>query len=142
MVPKTFVLCGLACLSLSCDGAIHVKGKVYVEKTSKADSKAFVDESSPDVSGLTPLKEVTVTLYHGGDYSREPINKSTLWKDSAKSDSGGSFELGGTTSPFPFHAALVVEEVGYKPVTKIFVHEKIAPHYAVIILSPTDKSSK
>jgi hypothetical protein len=132
--------CGI--LSLACDGAIRVRGKVYVRLASKGNSEAFVDESSPDKSQLIPLKDAQVTLYHGGDYSRQPIDKATLWRDAGKTDASGSFELGGTTSPFKFHAALVVEKEGYKPVTKIFLHEKLAPHEAIVILEPIQEIVK
>ena len=143
MLTKSRLLL-LFCLALSCagcDGAIRVKGKVYVQTNSSGESRAFVDEPAHVDPGLTPVKDAIVTVYHGGDYSKSPIDKSTLWQSSEKTDSKGEFEVGGTTSPFKFHAALVVEKKGYKPVTKIFLHDKLAPHEAIIILVPDDNSN-
>ena len=135
------VSCGLF-LSMACDGAISVKGKVYARKASTGSSEAFVDESSPDSLQLTPVKDAQVTLYHGADYSQQSINKSSLLKDSGKTDATGAFELGRTTAPYRFNAALVVEKEGYKSVTKIFVHDKLAPHEAVVILEPDEAVAK
>jgi hypothetical protein len=127
--------------SVACDGLIRVRGKVYVRKASTGKSEAFVDEQSPDISNLTPVKDVQVMLYHGGDYSAQSINKSTPWRDSGKTGPTGEFELGGTTAPYRFHAALIVEKEGYHPVTKIFLHDKIA-HEAVVILEANDRVGK
>jgi len=138
----TALIGSCAIFSLACDGAIKVRGKVYAQRASKGNSQAFVDELSPDSSQLTPLRNAQVTLYHGGDYSRQPINKSTLWQETCQTDGNGSFELGGTTSPFKSHAALVVEKEGYVPVTKIFLHEKLAPHQAIIILEAVEEIPK
>jgi len=126
---------------MSCDGAIRVKGKVYARKASKGSSEAFVDESSPDISQLIPVKDAQVTLYHGGDYSKESINKSTLWQRTEKTDASGAFELGGTTAPFRFQVALLIEKEGYKSLTKTFLHDKVA-HEAVIILEPNETLAK
>jgi hypothetical protein len=124
-----------------CDGAIKVKGKVYTQTKSSEQSQAFVDEPAQLQPNLVPVKDATVTVYHGADYSERPIDKSTVWQSSEKTGPQGEFEVGGTTSPSPFHAALVVEKEGYKPVTKIFLHDKLAPHEAIIILVPDNGSN-
>ena len=139
-IITAIVGCGLL-LSLACDGAIRVKGKVYARKASKGYSEAFIDESSPDSSQLIPVKDAQITLYHGGDYSQQSINKSTPWRDTDKTDASGTFVLGGMTAPYRFHAALVVEKEGYKSLTKIFLHDKVA-HEAVIILEPNEAIAK
>ena len=128
-----------ALLCVGCDGAIRVKTKVYAQTSSFGDSRGFVDEPTQLEPNLKAVKDVNVTLYHGGDYSPEKtIDKSTLWQSSGKTGPEGEIELGGTTSPYRFHAALVVDKAGYKPVTKIFLHDKLAAHEAIIILVPND----
>jgi hypothetical protein len=127
---------------MACDGGIRVKGNVYVRKVSIGTSEAFVDEAFPNSSNLVPVKNATVTLYHGGDYSEQSINKSTPWQVTCKSGPTGGFEVGGTTAPYRFHAALVIEKEGYRSVTKIFLHDKLAPHEALIILEPNEEVAK
>jgi len=123
-----FALCG-------CDGGIHVKGHVYAQKGSNGDSQALVDQlRSPDAN-LSPIKGAKVTLYHAGDYSKEKVERSELRSASTLTNSDGSFEVGGLTSPFRFNAGLVIEKDGYKPITKVFYHDKI-DHDAVVILVP------
>ena len=120
---------------VACDGAIRVKGHVYVEKNFVGDSRAFVDQS-PDANGeLIPIKDAKVTLYHAGDFSPDGAKNSELRKNSTLTADDGSFEVGGLTSPFRFNAGLIVEKNGYKQMTKVFYHDKIG-HEATIILAP------
>jgi hypothetical protein len=133
-------LCLMACMSVcvlgaACDGAIHVKGRVYVQTASSGESQAFIDHSLPSNASLSPIKDAKVTLYHAGDYSSANSKNAELRKDSTVTASDGSFEVGGLTSPFRFNAALIVEKDGYKPITKVFYHDKI-DHQATIILVP------
>jgi hypothetical protein len=133
-------LCLLACFSVcvlgaACDGGIHVKGRVYAQKMSPGDSQAFVDQASPSVVGLTPIKDAKVTLYHAGDFSPDQTKNSELRKYSTLTAADGSFEVGGLTSPFRFNAGVVIEKDGYKQMTKVFYHDKI-DHEATIILVP------
>jgi len=123
-----FALCG-------CDGGIHVKGHVYAEKNSNGNSRALVDQSGSPDANLSPVKGANVTLYHAGDYSKEKAERSELRSDSTLTASDGSFEVGGVTSPFRFNAGLIIEKGGYKPVTKVFLHDKI-DHEAIVILVP------
>lgn len=127
-------------LSAACEGAIKAKGKVYARKTAIGKSEAFVDDSFPDLSQLTPVKDATVTLYHGRDYSQEPIDKTGM-HDTTKTDESGAFELHKLTAPYSFHAALVVEKEGYESITKIFLHES-DPHEVVVVLVPTGSIPK
>jgi len=123
----------------ACDGGIHVKGRVYAQKASSGDSQAFIDQSSPSVADLTPVKDARVTLYHAGDFSPDKAKNSELRQDSSLTASDGSFVVGGLTSPFRFNAGLVIERQGYKPITKVFYHDKI-DHDAIIILVPVSDS--
>jgi hypothetical protein len=120
---------------VACDGRISVKGRVYIQKSAAGDSQAFIDQLPPSNEQLSPLKDVKVTLYHAGDFSPEKAEKSELRKDSALTADDGSFEVGGLTIPFRFNAGLVIERQGYKPITKIFYHDKV-DHDATIILVP------
>ena len=133
-------LCLLACitvcsLGVACDGAIHVKGRVYSQKNSSGDSQAFIDQPPPSSADLSPIKDAKVTLYHGGNYSPDEAKNSDLRKNSTLTAADGSFEVGGLTSPFRFNAALIVEKDGYKQITKVFYHDKVG-HEALIILVP------
>ena len=118
----------------ACDGSIHVKGRVYAQKGSAGDSQAFIDQSAPS-NGLSPIKDAKVTLYHAGDFSPNSNKNSDLRKASTLTATDGSFEVGGLTSPFRFNAGLVIEKDGYKPITKVFYHDRI-DHDATIILVP------
>ena len=135
LVGVVLVICA------ACDGSIKAKGKVYARKTPIGKSEAFVDESFPDSSQLTPVKDATVTLYHGRNYSQESIDKSTGMHDSTKTDGNGAFELHRLTAPYSFHAALVVEKEGYESITKIFLH-KSDPHEVVVVLAPAESIPK
>jgi hypothetical protein len=119
----------------ACDGGIHVKGHVYVQKTSSGDSQAFIDQPAPSVVDLTPIKDAKVTLYHAGDFSPDSAKNSELRQASTLTDAGGSFDINQLTSPFRFNAGLMVEKEGYKPLTKAFYHDKI-DHEVTIILVP------
>jgi len=136
---KTFgVLAALLLLSLTtaCDGIIDMRGRVYEQRRPGAYSRAFIDQSpNDDLSGLVPLAGAKVTLYHGKNYDTGNIDPSTVFKDENVTDSSGEFSTGGTTAPYKFNAALVVEKSGYKPVTQIFLHDE-HKHTAVIILVP------
>jgi hypothetical protein len=134
---KLTLLLGTACLFglCACDGGIHVKGHVYAQKGSRGDSQALVDQSRSPDANLSPIKDAKVTLYHAGDYSKEKAERSELRSDSTLTASDGSFEVGGLTSPFRFNAGLVIEKDGYKPITKVFFHDKI-DHDAIVILVP------
>jgi hypothetical protein len=136
---KTFgVLATLLLLSLTsaCDGLISLRGRVYEQRRPGAQSRAFIDQApNDDLSGLVPLAGAKVTLYHGKNYDEGNIDPSTVFKDEMVTDSSGEFSAGGTTAPYKFNAALVVEKPGYKPVTQIFPHGE-HNHTAVIILVP------
>lgn len=134
---KFTLLIGTVCLFClcACDGGIRVKGHVYAQKGSVGDSQALIDQSSSPDSDLSPVKDAKVTLYHAGDYSKEKAEKLELRSDSSLTTADGSFEVGGLTSPFRFNAALVIEKEGYKPITKVFLHDKI-DHDAIVILAP------
>ena len=134
---KLTLLLGTACLLglCACDGGIKVKGHVYAQKDSIGDSQALVDQSRSPDANLSPIKGAKVTLYHAGDYSKEKAERSELRSDSTLTASDGSFEVGGLTSPFRFNAGLVIEKDGYKPITKVFLHDKI-DHEAIVILVP------
>lgn len=129
---------GTILASFGCDGLIRVRGKVYARRASGGVSQAYVDELAANETDLSPLEGVKITVYHGGDYATKPIDKSTQWQDSSTTDSQGAFTAGSTTAPFRFHAALTAEKDGYKPVTKVFLHDKKAEHEAVIVLVPED----
>jgi hypothetical protein len=145
MLTKSLSIVIVGCATLlcaACDGAIKVKAKVYAQANSSGESRAFVDEPVQLDPNLKPVKDAKVTLYHGADYSsKEKIDKSTLWQNSGTTGPEGEVVLGGTTSPSPSHAALVVEQPGYKPLAKIFLHDKLEPHQAVIILVPDSSPS-
>ena len=127
----------------ACDGYIKVKGKVYAQTNSNGPSQAFVDERANAAQRLVPVKNANVTVYYDADYSSEkPVDKSTLWQRSEQTGDAGDFELGGTTSPWPFHALLVVEKDGFKPVSKIFLHDKLDPHQAIIVLVPEESRTQ
>ena len=119
----------------ACDGGIHVKGRVYAQKASSGDSQVFIDQSSPSVVDLTPIKDVKVTLYHTGDFSPDKTKNSELRQASTLTEADGSFDVNRLTSPFRFNAGLVVEKDGYKPLAKAFYHDKI-DHEVTIILVP------
>ena len=137
--PTKLFLLVIAALSVfglcACDGAIKVKGHVYAQKSAAGDSQAFVDQSPGSNGQLSPIKDAKVTLYHAGDFSPEKADESELRKTSTLTAADGSFEVGGLTSPFRFNAGLVIERDGYKPITKVFYHDKV-DHDAIIILVP------
>jgi len=87
------------------------------------------------------VKDATVTLYHGRNYSQESIEKSSGMHDTTKTDANGAFELHRLTAPYSFHAALVVEKEGYESITKIFLH-KSDPHEVVVVLAPAESIPK
>jgi hypothetical protein len=130
----SFWICG-------CDGAIRVKGRVYAQRSTAGESQAFVDQAHQANTDITPVKDAKVTLYHAGDYSSEKVERSELRRDSAVTDTDGSFEVGGLTSPFRFNAGMVIEKDGYKTITKVFYHDKLE-HVAIIILVPDAPRSK
>ena len=136
---KTFgVLATLLLLSLTtaCDGIIDMRGRVYEQRRPGAYSRAFIDRApDDDLSGLTPLADAKVTVYHGKNYDKGNIDPSTVFKSEAVTTTSGEFSAGGTTAPYKFDAALVVEKPGYKPVTQIFPHGEHM-HTAVVILVP------
>lgn len=126
-------------LLTSCDGMIRVRGHVYELRRPGAQSRVYVDEApAEDLSGLVAVGGAKLTLYHGDDYGKKPINSSTRFKATGESDASGGFDVGGVTAPGKFHAALVVEKPGYKPLTKIFLHDKL-DHAAVVILVPDEQ---
>jgi hypothetical protein len=106
-----------------------------MQSNSTGESQAFIDQSYSVSRELSPVKGAKVTLYYGGDYSKEKADRSELQKDLVVTDSNGGFEIGGLTSPFRFNAALIVEKEGYKSITKLFLHDKLN-HEAIIILVP------
>ncbi len=75
------------------------------------------------MAGITRQRKQLINQLCGNRLGRQGLRE--------KSNSGG------TTSPYRFHATLVVEKAGYKPVTKIFFHDKVA-HEAIIILVPSE----
>jgi hypothetical protein len=127
-----FCLCILLC---SCDGGIHVKGQVYAQKSSIGTSQVFIDESQTLEKDLVPIKDAKVTLLYGSDYSEKKVERDELQKTSGRTSADGSFTVGALTTPFRFNAGLVVEKDGYKPITKVFYHDKIG-HEAIVILVP------
>ncbi len=132
----------LLVITTSCDGDIKMRGRVYTQHQPGTQSRAYVDQApTDDLSGLTPLEGAKIVLYHGGDYDKQPIDTSTLWKEEGESDAVGQFDVGGTTAPSKFHAALVIKKPGYKPVTQVFMHEKF-DHTAVVILVPDEQINK
>jgi hypothetical protein len=131
-------LLALAALSLTvaCDGLITMRGRVYEQRKPGAQSRAFIDlPSDDDLSGLVPLSDAKVTLYHAKDYEKGNIDTSTNFKEETLTTTSGMFDVGGTTAPYKFNAALVVEKPGYKPVTEIFTHDG-HDHIATVILVP------
>ncbi len=141
-------MCGLLLASLAvslltaCDGLIQVRGRVYAQRQPGAQSRAFVDQTpDDDLSGLTPLEGVKLTLYHAGDYDKAHIDPSTNWKQIKESGVSGEFDVGDVTAPYKFNAALVVEKPGYRPVTKIFEHDGRA-HTAIVILVPESQPAR
>src|SRR3712207_4878805 len=120
----------------ACDGLIRMRGRVYAQRQPGAQSRAFVDQApDDDLSGLVPLEGAKLTLYHGHDYDKGPDDAPAAMKESVESNGSGAFEVGSTTAPNKFKAALFVEKQGYRPVTKIFEHVG-RDHTAVVILVP------
>jgi hypothetical protein len=136
---KTFgVSAALAALLLTtaCDGIIKLRGRVYEQRQPGAQSRAFIDRApDDDLSGLTPLADAKVTLYHAEDYDQKKLDPSTVYKRESLTDPSGEFDASAVTAPYKFKAALVVEKPGYRPVTQIFPHGEF-PHTAVVILVP------
>jgi len=64
---------------------------------------------------LRPLQGVTVIVFHGGDYSREPIDPRTPWKDVDTTISTGLFHTASVTAPTTFHAAIRATKEGFEP---------------------------
>lgn len=130
-------LAALLLTTAGCDGLIHLRGRVYEQRQPGARSRAFIDQApDDDLSGLTPLPGAKITLYHAKDYGKEKLDPSTTaYKNETLTNASGDFDVGGTTAPYKFDAALVVEKPGYRPVTRIFPHGEHA-HTAVVILVP------
>jgi hypothetical protein len=122
-----------------CDGAIRVKGKVYAKKSAEGESAAYVDEAHSVDPDLVPLEGATITLFGTKDYSTRKPDKEKDMNVKETADKTGYFDIGHMTSPFRFRAALMVEKDGYKPVMKLFQHDKLE-HEAVIILIPVEKA--
>lgn len=119
-----------------------MQGRVYAQRQPGAQSRDFIDQMpDDDISGLTPLAGAKVVLYHAGDWDKNTIDPSTIWKREVLSDASGQFDAGDVTAPHKFNAALVVEKPGYKPVTQIFKHEG-GNHAAIVILAPDEQSEK
>ena len=134
---KALGLSAALLLTTACDGIIRLRGRVYEQRRPGAQSRAFIDHApDDDLSGLTPLAGAKVTLYHAKDYGKEKLDPSTAARTSeATTDASGEFDAGGTTAPYKFDAALVIEKPGCKPVTQIFPHGE-HPHTAIVILVP------
>ena len=123
-------------LTAACDGVIRLRGRVYEQRRPGAQSRAFIDRTPDgDLSGLSPLAGVKLTLYHAKDYDEGKIDPSTVFKREVVTDSSGEFDAMDTTAPNKFNAALVVEKPGYRPLTRLFPHGD-SDHTAVIILVP------
>ena len=132
------VIAALACSA--CDGVIQVRGRVYTQRKPSGQSRLFVGQiPDDDLSDLLPVEGATVTAYYGGDYAKDPINASTSMKDSIRTDASGRFSVGGVCAPSKFHAALVVEKLGFQPVTQVFLHEG-TDHDVIAILVPAQAS--
>ena len=123
-------------LTGACDGIIKLRGRVYEQRRPGARSRAFIDRApDDDLSGLTPLADAKVTLYHAEDYDRKKLDPSTLYKSESLTGPSGEFDASAVTAPYKFKAALVAEKPGYRPVTQLFQHGE-SEHTAVIILVP------
>jgi len=139
-LARTFaLLSALSALALTvaCDGVIKLRGRVYEQRRPGSQSRAFVDRApDDDLSGLTPLTDAKVTLYHAEDYEKGKLDPSTAARTSeAVTNSSGEFDASAVTAPYKFRAAVVIEKPGYKPVTEIFQHGE-HDHTAVVILVP------
>ena len=122
----------------ACDGGIQVRGNAYtwINPPQGAGSKIIVDNKIPFESIETePLEGVNITIFHGGDYNNEPLVESTLWQDTVKSNTDGSFSVFAVTAPKKFSAIIRAEKEGYKPVDNLFLHDKNnMDHEAIILL--------
>ncbi len=145
----------LLCLSLfavfsciGCDGYIWVEGRAYrpTEKIDGIQSNIYLDdlEELLPAGGLTPLDNVKVTIFHGGDYSKEALDERTIWKNIEITNSEGKFAGGSTTAPKKEKYIIRAEKPGYVTVQKLFAHPRKnhKKHFGIIILKPNDIESK
>ena len=121
---------------VGCDGYIAVKGKVYEwnNPPRNAAEKIIVDKQVPfDFLDVTPIAGAKVTVFHGGDYSKEELAEDTILQRSQTTDSEGSFNIGDVTAPSKFTAIIRAHKVGYQKVETKFLHDKFK-HEAIILL--------
>ncbi|MBX7221783.1 MAG: hypothetical protein K1Y36_17655 [Blastocatellia bacterium] len=135
-LPAVLLVLTLAVGFSACDGGIQVTGRVYYLPDSKGYSQVLCDTPTPPVqTNFIPASGVKIKLFHAGDYTPEDAVRGNLWVTSTTSGTTGEFRLFTTTSPTPFNAAISVSQKGYKPVTRIFRHDRIS-HDIVVFLVP------
>jgi len=131
-----FCIAATALAFAGCDGYIQMTGRVYTQSRSNDRSCVYTDQiPDANLSQLVPVPNATVTLYFGDDYATKPVDRSDPMKRTQETDADGRFQLGSTCAPSEFHAALVVEKLGYGAVTETFRH-KGGKHRAIVILTP------
>lgn len=132
----------LAALVAACDGAIHVRGRVYERSAGDtlAPSVALVDRSGIDTAGLAPLSGASVTLFQRLEDTASATPESLLWvrRDTTRAD--GSFNLYDIGPPSAYTAALRVSRAGHRSTTVAFRHRSSREiHRAVVVLTPLPK---
>ena len=127
---------GPGCFFFPADGAIWVTGTAYewLNTTPEMKSRIIVDEPLSLDYQVSPLSGVNITLFHGADYAKEPVQEDTVWKNEAVTGSDGAFATGGTTNPADFHAAIRAEKAGYRPVTEVFLHDPVKHQIHILMV--------